>query len=279
MDSLKDTNHSTILAWPVKGIIDVVNHSVVKDQTIQKWIDAIKIQCDRDVSQYWGATVELNYLGKRRPKAGHWMCGIFNNTDEPGVLGWHDLGPNGEPLMKIFTSEAARFHEDPCITLSHEVLESIGDTDANTTVTVTWPDTGKPRQYYLENCDAVESFHYTINGQKVSNFVTRNWFSLSPSPNIPFDFLKKCIRPFEITPGGYMEVNDGYGWHEINAMRQTDSKQIINREVGNRREYTLGRHLSENVNFNHQAGIHQRRYRRKKLRTDWIFSNFEVENA
>jgi hypothetical protein len=54
MNNLKDANHSTIPAWPVKGIIDVVNHSVVKDQTIQKWIDSIKIQCDRDVAQYWG---------------------------------------------------------------------------------------------------------------------------------------------------------------------------------------------------------------------------------
>jgi hypothetical protein len=38
-------------------------------------------------------------------------------------------------------------------------------------------------------------------------------------------------------------------------VRQTNSDKIVSAEVGNDREYILGRHLPEGVRFNHQAGI------------------------
>jgi hypothetical protein len=205
---------------PLLGDIDIINKSNESSDNIKKMVDACKTQCDRDVAQYWGGTVAFHILGANElPSKGHWYCGFFNNSDEAGVLGWHDSGPNNEPLIKIFTQEAERFGENPSVTLSHEVIESIGDTDANTTVKGV-DESGRACIYFRENCDPVEALTYDVDGVPMSDFVTPSWFTQNPASTSKFDFLQKCTKPFQILKGGYMEISydNGKTWSEVDKM-------------------------------------------------------------
>jgi hypothetical protein len=207
----------------IMGTVAVVNNSTnVTDATIKKWIDAVKIQADRDISKWWGYSVDFVQVAKGAliPKS-DWYCGFFDNSDVAGAAGWHDVGPNDEPLIKCFTVNAG----DPAITFSHEIAESISDTNANTTIKG-FDESGRACTYFLENCDAVEAEIYQINGVNVSDFVTRNWFVANSKG--PWDFLSHTSKPFQILQGGYMEVNYGQGWTEIDKFSQHLAKHHSN---------------------------------------------------
>jgi hypothetical protein len=195
---------------PIMGTVAVVNQSSnVTDATITKWINAVKIQADRDISKFWGYSVDFIQIPKGQPiPKTDWYCGFFDTSDTAGAAGWHDVGPNNEPLIKCFTKNAG----DPAITFSHEIAESISDTNANTTIKG-FDEKGKACTYFLENCDAVEEDTYAINGVTVSDFVSKNWFVANSKG--PYDYLEHTTKPFQILQGGYMEVNYGQGWTEI----------------------------------------------------------------
>jgi hypothetical protein len=203
---------------PILGTVDVVNHSTTdSDDTIKKWVAAVQLQANNDISKYWSYTVQMNVLSKgATPTKGHWMCGFFDNSDQAGVLGWHSVGPNNEPLIKCFTAESERFGESPSVTLSHEIAESIGDPDANTTIKG-FDENGKPCLYFMENCDPVEAREYNVNGVPVSDFVTPAWWNASSTSATKMDFLGAISKPYQILKGGYMEVSydNGNSWSEV----------------------------------------------------------------
>lgn len=211
----------------IMGTVDVSNFSSATDSEIANWVAAAKIQADRDVAPIWGHSVNFNIIPKGGiPNNGNWQCGFFDNTDQPGDLGWHDAGPNGEPLIKCFVKESERFGESPSITLSHEIIESIGDANANTTVKG-FDNNGRPALLFQELCDMVESNTYTIGvipqgghdpiSIQVSDFVTPDWFGETPQAGI-FDFLKVLNAPWKLAHGGYEQASydNGQTWTEIN---------------------------------------------------------------
>lgn len=202
---------------PVMGTIDVTNFSSATNSDIHTWIQAIKLQCDRDVAPIWGNTVNFNEVEEGSlPNSQNWQAGFFDDSTQAGMLGWHDVSPNGLPLIKIFVKEAEKFGEVPSITLSHEVLESIADANADTIVQGV-DEQGKACEYFQEICDPVESDVYDINGIKVSDFVTPDWFNESHKTG-EFDFLKKVSKAFQIDHGGYMQISydNGQSWTEVN---------------------------------------------------------------
>jgi hypothetical protein len=204
---------------PILGTVDVVNHSTTdSDDTIKKWVAAVQLQANNDISKYWSYTVQMNVLPKgATPTKGHWMCGFFDNSTDAGVLGWHDVTPDGQPLIKVFTKESEKYGESPSVTLSHEIAESIGDPDANTTIKG-YDESGKPCLYFMENCDPVEAREYNVNGVPVSDFVTPAWWVASSTTGATrMDFLGAISKPYEILQGGYMLVSydNGQNWNEV----------------------------------------------------------------
>jgi len=200
---------------PVKFVADVVNHSSkLSISQLQTICNAVKIQLDRDGAPYWGSTAEFNF---GPPVTGHAKLGVFDNADQPGALGWHD-DVNNQVTIEIFYIGTLA---DVAVTISHEMLETIGDYNASTTVQGTDPN-GKACTFYTENCDPVESDVYQINGISVSDFATPAWFKLPQPAGTPdgrFDFMKKTTKPFELSRGGYMEISydGGRTWSEIQA--------------------------------------------------------------
>lgn len=202
---------------PVLFTVDVVNSStVVNDNDLIKWCSAVKKQADTDIAKYWSYTVNMNFIPKGgKPAAGNAVMGIFDNSDQAGVLGWHDVGPNNEPLIKIFAKTSESFQLSPSGTISHEIVESISDMNSNTTIKG-FDESGKACLYFMESADAVENDLYQIGGVDVSDFVTPAWFH--KNSNGPYDFLGHVSKPFQILSGGYMEISydNGANWNEVN---------------------------------------------------------------
>lgn len=198
---------------PTKFTADVVNHSTkLTTQQIQTLCAAVKKQLDNEVAQYWGSTASFNFGA---PVSGNAKLGFFDTADQPGDLGWHDDQDN-QVTIEIFYVGTL---DDVGVTVSHEMIETIGDYNANTTVPAVDPQ-GKACTYFTENCDPVESDQYAVDNVQVSNFVTPAWFKLPSVAGVPdarFDYLKKTATPFDIDKGGYMDVSydNGNNWQDI----------------------------------------------------------------
>jgi hypothetical protein len=199
------------------GTIEVQNLSTrAQDSDIQRWIPAIQTQIDQHVAPAWNMTTTLVWLPKGElPTAGNAQAGFFDNTDTPGAAAWHDVGPNGEPLIKVFMDAGG-----PSVSFSHEICETVGDWNAETKVKGL-DEQGKEVTMWQEICDPVESNTYQIDGVDVSDFVTPNWFNELPKTN-NMDYLKVLAKQFQIAQGGYMELSydQGNSWTQVNKGSQ-----------------------------------------------------------
>lgn len=206
----------TVVNNKVLGNIVFYNYSNnITDQQVQTIMDAVKQQCDQDVAPIWGGTVTMQLLSKgTAPPVGAWQAGIFDNSTQPGAIGWHQVGRNGEPLIYLFVLTAKQAGVDFATVFSHEVLESIGDANANTIVQNCQDSNGRACVMFQENCDAVENNSYQVSGVNVSDFITPNWFKAGSSG--PFDKLAATTQPFQLLSGGYMAVSydGGRTWTE-----------------------------------------------------------------
>jgi hypothetical protein len=204
---------------PVKimGVIAVQNLSTdTTDTEVQSWITALKKQSDRDVAPAWGSSVDFVFVPKsQKPPVADWYAVFLDTSDSPGALAYHDVGPNGQPLSKIFTKTERQAGESPSIGFSHEIIECIGDPSANVTLKGLDPS-GKPCLMYQELCDPCESSFYQIDGVTLSDFVFPNWFNELPK-TADMDYLKVIPKQFQLASGGYEEVSydNGQTWTEI----------------------------------------------------------------
>src|SRR5262249_10026263 len=118
------------------------------------------------------------------------------------------------------------------VTLSHEILEMLGDPDINLMIQK------GPRGYAYEVCDAVEddSLGYDINGVRVSDFVYPQYFeTFWKKGATKFDHLGHLSAPVPALPQGgtvsYLDFQPGQ-WKQITArmdeastgLRTTDPK-------------------------------------------------------
>jgi hypothetical protein len=205
---------------PSLGTIAIVNLSTTdKDSVVQTWVNAIQKQLSNDVAKFYGCTSTLVFLPGATPttaipKADGYF-GIMDNADVAGAYGWHDTGPNNEPVGKAFTKDAEANGVTVSSIVSHEMCECIGDWNA-ATIVKGFDETGKPCEYYRENCDPVEALSYKIDGIEVSDFITPFWFLDKSTKQL--DFMNAVQKPFQILPGGYMEINygDANGWTQVN---------------------------------------------------------------
>lgn len=168
--------------------------------------EALQIQVYRDFGPFWqvaGLPMQVFTSVQAIPKDGNAApLVIFDDADQSGALGWHSVDPVGRAYSRIFWNvikghggSILETANSLSVTMSHEVLEMIGDPY------VTWwadmPDGG---QESLETCDRVEADAYPIEGVMVSNFVGPRAFRNGDGP---YDFMRLLKTPWEIRPGGY----------------------------------------------------------------------------
>jgi hypothetical protein len=196
--------------------VSLVNHpgSGVDDAALV----TIAAALDRQIKEHFGPLFNIycDVVATNSPLPTDWVIGMFKDADQPGALGYHDLTPNGLPLAKVFPLLDAQDGANLSTTISHELMEMLADPYLRLAAQ---DNTGKFWAY--EVCDAVEADEYDIDGVKVSNFVTPEYFEPPTDLNgVKLDYLGKITKPFEVRPGGYMQWYDGTsGWNQVQASR------------------------------------------------------------
>jgi hypothetical protein len=206
-------------------IISVINHTAgqVSDEELQNAIRAINRQIRDDYEPYWHIGGELRLEGKSGAKPskqnlsdmrGDAVLYLWNAVDVDDALGYHDANNRGIPYGFVFTELAKQLEENWSVTLSHEALEMLGDSEVN--LLVQGPHPAEPSRtvfHWYEMCDAVQAETYEIDGVAVSNFVLPLYFTGGDEIGGRNDFLGrtykgKTLRSFGVNPGGYVGFFD-----------------------------------------------------------------------
>lgn len=218
--------------------------TVLKDEEVAPVAAVLKTQINRDFSQHYGVQADVRYLSQTTVLPGNfWQLAIFDNSDQAGALGYHDLAPNGMPIGKVFAGTDKIYGLQWSVTASHELLEMLADPYINLVAT-NWVQKGTStwwlRQYAYEVADPCEDERdgYLIDGVLVSDFVLPRWFNsrIVPPPGERFNFQGTMTKPLELRPGGYIAVQDVFpatGWVYLTGSEGGFSHRA---PVGSRRE-------------------------------------------
>lgn len=206
-------------------LISVINHTngKISDEDIQAALRAINRQIREDYEPYWHIGGELRLEGKSgstpskqnlTDMRGDAVLYLWDAVDVDDALGYHDANNRGVPYGFVFTELAKQLGESWTVTLSHEALEILGDSEVNLLVQGPHPsDSERTVFHWYEMCDAVQAETYDIDGVKVSNFVLPLYFTGSEEKGGRNDFLGraykgKTLRSFGVNPGGYVGYFD-----------------------------------------------------------------------
>lgn len=198
-------------------VIAITNEStVLTDDEVKAVIPALQHQVSLDFRAYWNIDATLVFLPKGQSLiAGWWQIVVLDDPDMAGALGYHEMSSVGTPLGKIFAKLDKDNGYSWTVTLSHELLEMLGDPDIDTA------KQGQDGRFYaLEVCDAVEADNlgYEIDGFLVSDFVTPRWFNDYVGDD-RYSFRKTVTKPLQLAPGGYISVVNNGNWTQITAQQ------------------------------------------------------------
>ncbi len=202
--------------------VAVINFATqVTDSEAQDAIRAVNRQIEEDFVPIWGAGRRLvlhaspfapsvDSVLAEDPVRASGVLYLVDTGSLAGALGYHDMNAAEVPVGFVFTEVGE--DEDWTVTLSHEALELIVDPTVN--IFVPGPDPrafDDPARWLLhayEVCDAVERTQYEIDGIRVSNFVTPQYFREGDAPGTRNDFLGVGVPSFGATPGSHLGVID-----------------------------------------------------------------------
>lgn len=221
-------------------VVFINKSTVVQDDQITAIVSALQKQVDHDFRPTWGMAAQLSQLpAGSNPPADQFWVGIFDDSDQAGALGYHDLTPAGMPVSKVFAKTDLDVGAELSVTCSHEVLEMLGDPDINLTAF----DSKTGREYAYENADAVEAdgLGYEIDGIKVSDFVLRPFFTRHRAKgHATLSFCEHVSEPFSLAPGGYLSYidlnNPQAGWQQVTAQEAAQGARHAGFPPGSRRE-------------------------------------------
>ena len=212
--------------------IAVINHStVISDAEIKKCLPAFQKQLDRDFAPAWGICAKLHFGIRVIPHT--WVLGVFDDADQAGALGYHDVSSLGTPLGKVFAKTTMDDGGLWTVTFTHELLEMLVDP----WIVASALDDQRGRFYALEICDAVEAdrLGYDIDGVRVTDFVLPGFFEASIDTGEKLSFCGHVSKPYEIAPGGYLSYLDlgniKAGWQQDFARRPGTSRHARRRSV------------------------------------------------
>lgn len=209
--------------------IAVVNKATTPlGQNYDAMVKSCQKQATRDFSPIWNVDVDLVMLDDATDDYDNLI--LFDDADQAGSLGYHDLSPKGHAYGKVFVKTTLRGRELVSTVFSHELLEMLADPKVDQVAK-------NPRNgwvYALEDCDAVETENYMIDGIAVSNFVTPAWFDANAASSVKFDFLGNVHAPFKINSGGYMPVMINGRWTQTFADQAAQEKYMVKEKEHNR---------------------------------------------
>jgi len=182
----------------------VINKStLVSDSDLLKWTIACAKQLREHAAPACGwETPAVHWLPDARfIQDGMDVIYVFDDSDSPGALGWHDVDDAGRPFGRVFARDCIENGASVSSCLSHELLELCGDPMCDE-----WARNNNGYDYAREECDAVEEDVYEIDGVEVSDFVLPSFFEQNGAA--PYDFLGLLSEPFQTRTGGYQIRRD-----------------------------------------------------------------------
>lgn len=185
-------NTPTIAVYTVTGYIPA--------KYIAAATAAVQTALTRDFAPLWGGATLVYVPPGGLIQPDWWQCVFFDHSDQADALGYHELGPNGTPLAKVFARDTIADGVNWNVTFSHEVWEMLVDPRINQTTT------NNGWIYAKEVADAPEDDRYgqRVDGHLISNCVTPAWFDpngVAPFTMYPCDAI---TAPFMLAPGGYI---------------------------------------------------------------------------
>jgi hypothetical protein len=139
---------------------------------------------------------------RRAAPSTDWQFIYFDDADEAGALGYHDLTKDGQPVSKVFVKTTLDDNQVVSVTACHELFEMVIDPIANL-----WAEAADGTEYAYEMCDPVEEDIFLVDGIEMSNFVHPSWFEpFKHPPGTKFDHLGLLKKPFSMTKGGYVII-------------------------------------------------------------------------
>jgi hypothetical protein len=224
--------------------IAVLNSTTaVSANEVHDWVDAVTIQVNRDYFQgnVKSGTVQIIHVpkgGTAPPDA--WWIAVVDNADMAGALGYHDITPTGLPLGKVFVKTTQVYGGQPSVTLSHELLEMLGDPFVNETVS----DGEDVAKYWAkEDCDACEAdelgYDITLPATvtrperkvRVSDFVLPAYWNPIATKG-PYSFKNNLSGPVPaLAPGGYMAFIENGVWSQITRAKSDDPRERLKMRI------------------------------------------------
>lgn len=214
--------------------VAITNESTkMADADVQKVCAALQRQVSGDFAPLWNVDATVQFFPKGKQPKDWWWLVLLDTSDQAGALGYHDVTNAGLPLGKAFVGSDIQYGYSPSVTVSHELLEMLGDPQINRVFQM-----GSQQFGAYEACDACEAdqYGYTIDGVQVSDFVTPEWFGDFSGKGVTFDFKKHVKKPMALLPGGYIGIwTPGAGWTQKTAEGEAPHVHARAR-VGSRRE-------------------------------------------
>lgn len=232
----------------------LVNHARdLTDTSLRGMIAALQVQITRDVYPVWGLNARLDRYEPGQPiPSSRWVLSFFDTADQADALGYHDVTPAGLPLGKVFVRTSINAGAQVSVVASHELIEMLVDPWINVFI----QDQDDTSKYWIrEACDAVEADEdgYTVNGVRVSDFVTPAYFEPAMSLG-GYDFRGLLTGPLPaMRSGGYLAYVKNGRWGQIFGAshrpipgKPGGSNRVARREFGEPRRLSTYDMLMEN---------------------------------
>jgi hypothetical protein len=182
----------------------------VDNHTMAAAAAALNVQVTRDLPKFWNIDASVEYLPDPHSiPQGVWPVFIVKELPE-GEGGFHTTQHN-QPYAKVIGTPGS---DEWTVYASHETIEMLVDPNGNRLQTATAIQITDDKivdgvgkfEYLVEACDPCEAdaSTYTINGIRVSDFITPDFYNPNPSTAVQYSFNGTLTKPRQILPGGYI---------------------------------------------------------------------------
>jgi hypothetical protein len=213
----------------------------LKPSDVDRVAAALQKQVTRDFGPIWSVVATVNaFASLDDVPLGYWP--IIVGQEGQGGGGVH-LDQDNQPYALVDLTN------DWTVTASHECLEMLADPFGNRLVAGDSPNPARPGrvQFLVEVCDPCEvpTLGYSVNGVRVSDFYTPNYFAPQPmgAPSAAqYDFQGHIKGPRQVLRGGYLSWEEATGeWFQEIFFQGTRPRfrsiGVFNKDAGSLRAW------------------------------------------
>ena len=211
----------------------------LKKDDVRAAVKAIALQVKEHFNPAWGINARVLNAPKDLSKIS--ADGLVFLRDSPpkgaDYAGYHDRDTkSGISLGYSFTKISEDLDENWSVTLSHEILELLGNRHVNYYALGPHPTQKRIVMHWLEMCDAVQSQSYEIgkDGVLVSDFLTPLYFTPETEVSKGNHFLSGKLASFGCARGGYLGFWDPKTGKDQNyfADKKAEKRYSIKKKSG-----------------------------------------------